>query len=350
MERKDTILGIGAAIIVACSLFLSHFSIPPEPAQIVSAPLAPEPSRKVRLLVVGDIMLDRLVRRQMHDFGERYPFLKVQDFLQGSNADMVVGNLEGPITGFASKTVDLKNKVLQFTFATSTAPLLQSVGFTHLGLANNHTMNFGKNGLEQTHAYLSGAGVVSFGDPKNEMEISKVVEVNGLTVGLVGYHAFEYGVENVLAEIETLRPQVDLLFVFPHWGNEYELVASENQTYLAHNMIDLGADVVFGAHPHVVQNIEVYNGKIIFYSLGNFVFDQDFSKNTKIGLAVIADFDTDGASFSLQPIANEKGQASLIPLRDIRAENLFARLGIPSGTILLPFSTATNEAYSHKVE
>ncbi len=290
-------------------------------------------------------MLDRLVRRQMMEYGDLFPFEKVADFLANSGADMTIGNLEGPITHYPSKTIDFKNKALQFTFATSTGALLRSVGFTHLGLANNHTLNFGPIGFRETKENLVEANLGYFGDPKNTDGIGMIATVRDMKIGLVGYHAFDYGIEKIYAEIVRLRSQVDLLFVFPHWGTEYELVPNENQTYPAHKMIDLGADAIFGAHPHVVQPIEIYKNKPIFYSLGNFIFDQDFSQNTKIGLAVTAHFTETGAIFSLQPIANLRGQASLIPLDDERAQNLFTRINpniSPEGIFSLPFSFSTS--------
>lgn len=305
----------------------------------------PVPKKEFKMLVVGDIMLDRLVRRQMMEQGDFFPFEQVRDFLSQSGADIVEGNLEGPITHYPSKTIDFSNKVLQFTFATNTAEILRAVGFTHLGLANNHALNFGPTGITETRDYLAGSNLGSFGDPKNQDYLSVVADVRGLKIGLVGYHAFEYGIENVLAEIIRLRPHVNLLFVFPHWGNEYELTPTDGQKYLGHKMIDLGADAVFGAHPHVVQPIEIYKGKPIFYSLGNFIFDQDFSTNTKIGLAVIADFTETGATFSLQPIANLRGQASLIPLDDDRSKNLLTRINShisPDGVFSLPFVFSTS--------
>jgi poly-gamma-glutamate synthesis protein (capsule biosynthesis protein) len=90
----------------------------------------------------------------------------------------------------------------------------------------------------------------------------------------------------VLAAIAQAKEEADAVIVYPHWGPEYELFPSSNQVLLARQFIDAGADIVLGAHPHVVQPIEVYKGKLIVYSLGNFVFDQQFSNAVKNGLGV----------------------------------------------------------------
>jgi gamma-polyglutamate biosynthesis protein CapA len=94
------------------------------------------------------------------------------------------------------------------------------------------------------------------------------------------------GKAEVVNEIKRLRKEVEYLIVAAHWGIEYQTYFHPTQQRLAHEFIDAGADVILGHHPHVIQPIEVYNNKLIFYSLGNFVFDQDFSTETMQGLGV----------------------------------------------------------------
>jgi poly-gamma-glutamate synthesis protein (capsule biosynthesis protein) len=110
---------------------------------------------------------------------------------------------------------------------------------------------------------------------------------NGIRIGIVGFHEFSYiNFDKVLAEIEKLRSQVDFLIVTPHWGVEYQSKPTEKQRKWAREFIDSGADVVIGTHSHVMGEIEEYNGKKIYYSLGNFAFDQYFSKETMTGMGV----------------------------------------------------------------
>jgi poly-gamma-glutamate synthesis protein (capsule biosynthesis protein) len=160
--------------------------------------------------------------------------------------------------------------------------------FDVLSLANNHMLDFGETGYKQTQNYLSNAKINYFGNYNNQPEnLSTIVEKNGIKVGFVGYHGLiDKGFEDVLNEIQKIRPQVDFLIVVAHWGAEYKKVPADSTREKAKQFIDAGADLVLGGHPHVVQTIEEYNGKMIFYSLGNFVFDQYWSKDTMEGLGV----------------------------------------------------------------
>ena len=106
--------------------------------------------------------------------------------------------------------------------------------------------------------------------------------------------------EGVIQNIKNLRPYSDYLIVYAHWGNEYETTPTSQQTDLAHSFIDAGADFIIGSHPHVVQTKEEYKGKMIYYSLGNMVFDQYFSTETQKGLLIEADINTDSDSISFK--------------------------------------------------
>lgn len=230
-------------------------------------------------------MLDRNVRNKINTLGFEAFFAGVNDLI--ADADIAVGNLEGPFTPYESVTASLKNKALQFTFDPALVPEMSALGFDILGLANNHTLNFGVKGLNMTREYLKNAGILYYGDPDNRDEISVVTEKNAIKIGLIGFHEFSYiNFAKVMAEIERLRPEVDVMIVTPHWGNEYQSEPSENMRKWAHEFIDRGADAVIGTHPHVIGSIEDYDDKKIFYSLGNFAFDQYFSEETMEGMAV----------------------------------------------------------------
>ncbi len=242
-----------------------------------------EPQNKVSILVVGDIMLDRNVRARINKVGFDTFFAGVKNLI--SDADIAVANLEGPFTTFRSVT---DRQEFTFTFDPALAPRLADLGFDILGLANNHTLNFGRQGIDMTQQYIRDAGMFYYGEPNNKEELSVVIEKNGIKVGFVGFHEFTYiNFDKVLAEIDKLRPEVDILIVSPHWGVEYQKAPTKNMQKWAHEFIDHGADAVIGAHPHIVGDTEEYNDKKIFYSLGNFVFDQYFSEETMNGLAVV---------------------------------------------------------------
>lgn len=239
----------------------------------------------VNLLIVGDMMLDRNVRNIINKNGFDKFFSGVKSLVEGE--DIVIANLEGTFTTHPSVTADLINKELQFTFDPALAPKLASIGFDVLGLANNHSYNFGKEGLESTRRYIGSAGMLYYGDPFNKDEISTVIVRNGIRIGLVGFHEFYYtDFDKVFFEVAKLRKDVDVLIVTPHWGIEYQKEPTEKMVEWAHQFIDYGADVVIGAHPHIVGTSEIYKGKKIYYSLGNFVFDQYFSEATMNGLII----------------------------------------------------------------
>jgi len=113
------------------------------------------------------------------------------------------------------------------------------------------------------------------------------VQVNGVSIGVVGYHDFAIGLDRTLVAITELRQQVPFVIVLPHWGVEYSHTPTTRQRDIAQQFITAGADLVVGAHPHVVQTVEKFQHKRIYYSLGNFIFDQWFSMGVKCGQGLI---------------------------------------------------------------
>ena len=277
-----------------------------------------ESNKKISVLVVGDIMLDRNVRNRINKIGFDAFFGGIKELI--SDVDIAVGNLEGPFTTYESLTANSKNKTLTFTFDPLLAPKLAEIGFDILGLANNHTLNFGKEGLISTKKYTKEAGMLYYGDPNNTDEISTIIEKNDLKIGFIGFHEFSYiNFDKVLVKISRLRPDVDVLIVTPHWGTEYKKEPTTNMSKWAHQFIDLGADAVIGTHPHIVADIEEYKNKKIFYSLGNFAFDQYFSEETMEGLAVKIDIEKESNRRNSKKDNGEKNKIelnySLIPIR-----------------------------------
>jgi gamma-polyglutamate biosynthesis protein CapA len=284
----------------------------------VKAVEVPQP---VSLLAFGDVMLDRQVRRFINQNNNDYPFRLIKNVFPGN--DIIFANLEGSVTNNPSKTLDLKGKVLHFTFDPVMMQVLRTFGFNVVSLANNHAYDFLRDGYLETQEHLKTADIAYFGDPYNKENLSVIQEVKGMKIGFVGYHEFyTASTTSVVAEIARIRPEADIVIVAPHWGVEYATKHSKAQTAKAHEFIDAGADIVLGAHPHVVQPIEIYNGKPIFYSLGNFIFDQDFSYNTTHGLGVrmvfdsIQDTETIKVNVELIPITIRKTQAALAPESD----------------------------------
>jgi poly-gamma-glutamate synthesis protein (capsule biosynthesis protein) len=149
----------------------------------------------------------------------------------------------------------------------------------------------GQPGLTQTYDYLTNANIQYFGNPGAPIHHRYIIKtIKGLNLGFVNYNQFTpNGLQTALDDLQTIKPLSDLVIVIAHWGNEYQTTANQTIQALAHSFIDLGADLVIGSHPHVVQQQEVYKNKTIYYSLGNFVYDQYFSSETSTGLLVETD-------------------------------------------------------------
>ncbi|HCM67684.1 MAG TPA: hypothetical protein DIS62_01605 [Candidatus Kerfeldbacteria bacterium] len=267
------------------------------------------------IFAMGDIMLGRYVETLIEKNGPGYPFEDVRDMLRGY--DMVIANLEGPVVDDAPQT---PNGSLQFSFPTTAMDVLTSAHVTHVSLANNHTLNYGRNGYEETVERLKNAGIAPYGDPS---EIDEAHVYRGNTAGheiiLIGFLDLQKIDTSKLIELISSYPEESFVIATPHWGSEYSLQSSASQQNLAHELIDAGTDVVIGHHPHVVQEIELYNGKFIFYSLGNAVFDQYFSEETQKGLGVEILLNNRGAEYTLHPLTSERSQLQLMADDDARA-------------------------------
>ncbi len=219
--------------------------------------------------LVGDLGLGRHITttaRSKKDFN--WSFVNISPWL--AENDFTLANLESPII-----TDCPFGPTGTFTFCGDTqfVPYLKNYKFV-FNLNNNHILNYGQSGLSQTKDLL-------ITDYFYDNFYTKTV--NGITFGFLGYDFVSYpklDTNEIISQIKKFGPQVDHLIVSIHWGNEYLLQPEKWRTDLAHRLIDAGADIIHGHHPHVWQNYEIYQGKYIFYSFGNFIFDQSWSYNT----------------------------------------------------------------------
>lgn len=181
--------------------------------------------------------------------------------------DLTIVNFEGTLTTETSRA----DKTFAFKGDPSYVSVLTEGSVEACNLANNHSFDYGRQSYEDTKKYLEEAGIVTFGYDR-----SRVIDVKGIKVGLVGTYELERGIgskEIMLEQIQWVKDNgAQLIIASFHWGDEGYYHPNDIQIELAHAAIDAGADLVLGHHPHLLQDAEVYNGVHILYSLGNFCF------------------------------------------------------------------------------
>ena len=253
------------------------------------------------VLFLGDMMFDRAIRQIAEDKGYSHLFSCAKDILLEQTA--VVANLEGPITDNESVSKGTKpgnTDNFQFTFEPKITDtlVLSNIGYVNIG--NNHILNFGQGGLKETKKYLDKVGIKYFGslgfseagEPLLATSSVAHVPVDTRELALVNYNQFWYpDATTTTGLIEREKSEGRFVVVYAHWGEEYATTSNSIQQELAHRFVESGADAVIGSHPHVVQEVEEYLGRPIFYSLGNFIFDQWWNNEVRTGLGVRMTFE-----------------------------------------------------------
>jgi poly-gamma-glutamate capsule biosynthesis protein CapA/YwtB (metallophosphatase superfamily) len=243
------------------------------------------PAPQVTVLFGGDMMFDRTIRTTIDEKGGDFIFSCIDPTLQ--SADLVVANLEGPITATSSRSVGSAVGApdnFTFTFPSSTAELLRAHHIRIVNIGNNHILNFGNDGVRSTISALTSAGVGYFGDPLSATVAAG--SFDGVPLAFINYNEFvNHGeASTTLSQIREARAAGQIPIVYTHWGVEYATTSPERIHTLAHEFVDAGAAIVIGSHPHVVEEHEMYNGVPIYYSLGNFIFDQYWNDDVRHGL------------------------------------------------------------------
>jgi poly-gamma-glutamate synthesis protein (capsule biosynthesis protein) len=258
----------------------------------------------VSLVFIGDLMLDDGPGRTIAAGGD--PLVLFDRVLR--DADFTIGNLECPIatTGRA-----LGNKPWTFRADPRVVAVLTE-RVDALAVSNNHSGDYGREAFVETLAHLKAAGIRAFGGGANltEAHAPLWIERKGLRIAVLGYNefkprSFEAGANwpgvawsedsQVVADIRAARQAgAHIVIVFMHWGWEGEPHPGQRQRDLARHMINAGADAVVGGHPHVTQGADVYRGRPIIWSLGNFVFDGFSSRESTTGWVLRMDVDRKG--------------------------------------------------------
>lgn len=257
--------------------------------------------QRLKLIAVGDIMLTRGVGTRIRRNSVHAPFDGVRHVLK--TGDIVFGNLE---TSIATTGEQLPGKLIWFRAEPEVTEGLKEAGFDVLSLANNHILDYDTPALMETIQNLerSGIGYVGAGENLDLSRRPLIVVKNGLRVGFLAYNEFydyfwSYSYrrtfeatddvagtapmkgEFIKEDIEKLKDLCDVVVVSLHWGIEDSNRVTPAQRELGHKIIDWGGDIILGHHPHVLQGIEFYKDKLIVYSLGNFIFDQNDTNNNQ---------------------------------------------------------------------
>ncbi|MFL5806632.1 MAG: CapA family protein [Roseiflexaceae bacterium] len=315
----------------------------------------------VDLRAVGDVMLGRYVAAVAEQRGRDYPFAAARALLAG---DLAIGNLESPLTA----RTELRPGPYRLPADPAFAAPLQAAGFVAMSLANNHGLDAGPSGLQDASAALAMAGMLPLGARADAAAAHAPVVVvrNGLRVALLGFNdvadpqdAPDEGQgwgrawldDAALAAVRQARQSADLVVVLPHWGREYDPRPSDRQREWAGRLVAAGADLVVGAHPHVLQPIEMLTvGRrtgLVAYSLGNFIFDQPDRAATSTSAALRVLLDRQGVALAAAaPVEIVAGQARPLALGSAAAQLVLQALradaaGVTASVSLTPQPGAT---------
>ena len=264
------------------------------------------PASVVTMSFVGDVMLARGVGRVIAASADwAAPLRPTAERLAG--ADVTIGTLESTLSRIGPPTQGGDS----FGADPSVRAGLTLAGFDVLSLAANHLGDYGAESIVETVSLVRETGIIPVGGGADlaEAQAPAIVERDGTTIGFLAFNAIgetpraEPGVPGALEvrmgsrtgplvpadvtamqdRVRALSAQVDLVVVLPHWGTQYTYEPEEDQRIVGRAMIDAGADLVVGGHPHWVQGVELYAGAMIVHSLGNYVFDMDFMSETMEG-------------------------------------------------------------------
>lgn len=256
-----------------------------------------------RIVFTGDVMLkDQIIRNYNNKGILGVVDQTLLDLTTGADFTMINNEFAFSTRGTPA------DKQYTFRVDPKYVSAISELGTDVAGLANNHVLDFGKDALEDTFATFERAGIAYTGAGRTYEDASRLVkfEKNGKTFGFLAASrvipVVSWNVENsapgvfctydtthLVEEITKAKQQCDYVFVAVHWGTERTDVLTDYQPVMAHKFIDAGADAVIGTHPHVLQGIEMYHGKPIFYSLGNYIFANTISRTMAVELTVTPD-------------------------------------------------------------
>jgi poly-gamma-glutamate synthesis protein (capsule biosynthesis protein) len=296
--------GIVLGALLTCALLAAGCSKKSTASGVESGPAVIKMtarSNTISLVSVGDVLLGNAAAPYLETNGYDWPFANVKALLD--SADLVVGNLAAPITTRTKKLSS--DDDYTYKVAPDSAAALKRAGFHALSLGNNHVLDYGVAVMRETIEALRTNNIAAFGagDSEDEARRGIIYDFGTVRIGLLsygddgsdskgrakgargGYAALSR--TNLTQDIARMRTNADVVVVSFHWGKNYKDV-TESQQKTGRRAIELGADIVCGHHPHIVQGIEMYQGKPIIYSLGNFVFGTKGKYKDKQGYGLVS--------------------------------------------------------------
>lgn len=258
-----------------------------------------EDKSEVKILAMGDMIFHQPIVKNYRS-NDTYDFTPIFANISSdiNEADLALANFEGSVNS---------NRKLSgfplFNFPKETIYSLKNVGFDALSTANNHALDTGLDGIGETISHIKESGMKNFGTLAEDGDKGIIIEKNGIKIGLISFTDTLNGMDSLMrgkgysvntfaqdvkSDIQNLKDNCDIVIVYPHWGNEYQLVPNERQIFLKEMLQDAGADIILGSHPHVLQRYEVEdkNDKKYFtiYSMGNALSNQRVENLKKSGV------------------------------------------------------------------
>ncbi len=302
-----------------------------------------------KIYFVGDLMLARNVERRLVDSGVRDA---LSNFLPFWSNEFVVANFESAVP-----IVHLPTPDFTFQFSVNKILLLglQASGVTHVSLANNHAFDFGVAGYQNTVTEIDNVGITTFGHPYILGSSSvTLIPMSDREVAVIGLNliANEIDFEGLKKTIEQLSQTTALQIVYVHWGEEYQQMQSQSQRNIATQLAEIGVDMIVGHHPHVMQGVEYINNTLVFYSLGNFLFDQYFSAEVQNGLMLALQIKPQTFEVAVIPVSSENSKVKPFILEGESKTKILEKLSelsdeslknsLLAGELVLPLTLATS--------
>ena len=279
--------------------FSNHENKIGETKKLKTEEIKKDDKSEVKILAMGDMIFHQPIVKNYRS-NDSYDFTPIFNNISSdiNEADLAIANFEGSVNS---------NRKLSgfplFNFPKETIYSLKNVGFDLLSTANNHALDTGLDGIAETISQINESGMKNFGTLAEDGDKGIIVEKNGIKIGLISFtdtlngmdslmRGKEYSVntfaQDVKSDIQNLKDNTDIVIVYPHWGNEYQLVPNERQIFLKEMLQEAGADIILGSHPHVLQRYEVEdkNNKKYFtiFSMGNALSNQRVENLKKPGV------------------------------------------------------------------